>query len=79
MAPTKRKIFLGQVVDWSLGLIAAAGMFFIRCSRTACWPLTALPGVPPAHCAGKSQAFARHPQRELMAVPAQLSNHRRLT
>ncbi len=46
------KIRLWQhLLYWSLALGLAAGAFFFMRQLTACWQLTALPGVPPAYCA----------------------------
>ena len=39
---------------WAFALIAAIGVFFLARRLTACWQLTALPGVPPSYCAVKS-------------------------
>jgi LCP family protein required for cell wall assembly len=39
---------------WAFALIAAIGVFFFVRRLTACWQLTALPGVPPTYCAAKS-------------------------
>jgi LCP family protein required for cell wall assembly len=39
---------------WAFALIAAIGVFFFVHRLTACWQLTALPGVPPSYCATNS-------------------------
>lgn len=39
---------------WTFALIAAIGVFFFVRRLTACWQLTALPGVSPSYCAAKS-------------------------
>jgi hypothetical protein len=52
--PTSQKCSCQQVVYWGFTLIAATGAFFIMRSLTACWQLTALPGVLPSYCAAES-------------------------
>lgn len=39
---------------WAFALIAVIGVFFFVRRLTACWQLTALPGVPPSYCTTKS-------------------------
>ncbi len=39
---------------WALALVAATGAFFFMRHLTACWKLTAIPGVPPSYCAAES-------------------------
>lgn len=43
-----------SIAYWSFALIAAIGTFFLVRRLTACWQLTALPGIPPAYCAAES-------------------------
>lgn len=38
------------IVYWSFALIAAIAAFFLVRRLTACWQLTALPGLPPSYC-----------------------------
>lgn len=38
------------LVFWSCILLLSAGSFFLVRRLTACWQLTALPGIPPAYC-----------------------------
>lgn len=40
-----------QAIFWGLALILAVGLFSPVRRLTACWQLTALPGIPPADCA----------------------------
>lgn len=70
MVQAKRKFSLGQMVYWGLTLIAATGAFFIVRNLTACWQLTALPGLPPAYCAVESsQPSAPSDQMSLPVEP----------
>lgn len=49
---------------WAFALIAAIGVFFFARRLTACWQLTALPGVPPSYCAAKSMPASDLPAFE---------------
>ena len=52
--PTPHKYSWRQVLYWGFTLIAATATFFFVRHMTACWQLTALPGVPPSYCAAES-------------------------
>jgi LCP family protein required for cell wall assembly len=49
---------------WAFALIAAIGVFFFMRRLTACWQLTALPGVSPSYCAAKSMPASDLPAFE---------------
>ena len=42
------------IVFWGVMIVLAVGVFIVVRYLTACWTLTALPGIPPTYCAGKS-------------------------
>jgi polyisoprenyl-teichoic acid--peptidoglycan teichoic acid transferase len=46
---------------WCVALVAAVGLFFFARGLTACWRLTALPGVPPGTCQGARAALPGAP------------------
>jgi LCP family protein required for cell wall assembly len=71
MVQAKRKFSLGQMVYWGFTLIAAIGAFFIIRNLTACWQLTALPGVPPAYCAAESSQPSILPDPDQMSLPVE--------
>ncbi len=60
--PSRRKIGIvgrlkpsaGVAAFWTCGLVISIGAFFLVSHLTACWQLTALPGVPPAYCGATS-------------------------
>ena len=43
-----------QILFWILALVSAVGLFSVVRNLTTCWRLTALPGMPPARCAGEA-------------------------
>jgi LCP family protein required for cell wall assembly len=49
--PHPPKLSVRQIIFWSLSLIFAVVLFFFARQLTACWQLTALPGIPPPYCA----------------------------
>lgn len=60
-----------SVAYWSFALIAAIGTFFLVRRLTACWNLTALPGVPPAYCGTESMKSASLPGSDPSGFPAE--------
>lgn len=50
--PRIRGIGRGQIALWGVALLVAIGVFLFLRGFTACWQLTALPGIPPATCPG---------------------------
>ncbi|HSR21660.1 MAG TPA: LCP family protein, partial [Anaerolineales bacterium] len=42
----------GQVIAWAAGFAVAIALMFVVGGLTACWRLTALPGIPPSACPG---------------------------
>ncbi len=50
--PNFRKIPARTYILWGGAVLAAAGCFLFVRGFTACWELTALPGIAPANCAG---------------------------
>jgi polyisoprenyl-teichoic acid--peptidoglycan teichoic acid transferase len=49
---TGSSISAGVLYFWGLALLLAIGLFFLVRHYTACWQLTALPGIPPEYCKG---------------------------
>jgi LCP family protein required for cell wall assembly len=43
-----------QIIFWGVALVIAVGLFVFASSFTACWQLTALPGMAPASCGGEA-------------------------
>jgi len=43
-----------QIIFWTTALVIAVGLFVFVRDFTICWRLTALPGIPPASCAGEA-------------------------
>src|SRR5512143_117039 len=56
-----------QWILWGVALVAALGLFTFVRGFTACWRLTALPGIPPSSCRGASTSLPGAPP----AVPNQ--------
>ena len=50
-----QKLLWQQVVYWGFTLVVAISVFFCVRNLTACWQLTALPGIPPSYCAPGSE------------------------
>ncbi len=48
-------------IPWAVALIAAVALFLLVRNTTTCWQLTALPGIPPAACAGATTTLLRTP------------------
>ena len=51
-----QKISRQQSIFWTISLILAVATFFFVRNLTACWQLTALPGIPPAYCEAESES-----------------------
>ena len=47
-----RTLSLRRVAAWGIAVVIAVGLFIGIRNLTACWQITALPGVRPASCAG---------------------------
>ncbi len=45
-----RELSVGQIIFWGVSLLIAVVIFFLVRHFTACWQLTALPGIPPSYC-----------------------------
>ena len=50
--PKIPKFSVRQIVFWGVVLVLAIGLFIFAGNFTACWQLTALPGIAPASCGG---------------------------
>jgi len=46
------KSFVRQIVFWDVIMVIAMGLFVFTSEFTACWQLTALPGIAPSSCSG---------------------------
>ncbi len=44
-----------QAIFWGIAALVAVGVFLFMQGFTACWQLTALPGIPPASCSDSGQ------------------------
>ena len=64
-----QKISWQQIVFWSISLILAVTTFFFVRNLTACWKLTALPGVPPTYCDAEFENPASLPALNLEGMP----------
>ena len=61
---TIRRIPAKQWILWGATLVAAVGLFVFARGFTACWRLTALPGIPPSTCAGAGASVPATPSIE---------------
>jgi polyisoprenyl-teichoic acid--peptidoglycan teichoic acid transferase len=50
--PKMPKVSIRQIVFWGVVLVLAVGLLVFARGFTACWQLTALPGIAPASCGG---------------------------
>src|SRR3972149_10306673 len=65
----KKKIAWQQIVFWSISLILSVATFFFVRRLTACWQLTALPGIPPSYCGAESDDPTGLPAPDLAGMP----------
>ena len=65
----KKKIAWQQIVFWSISLILSVATFFFVRRLTACWQLTALPGIPPSYCGAESDDPTGLPAPDLEGMP----------
>jgi LCP family protein required for cell wall assembly len=61
------RLAAGQIFFWSATLVLAIGLFFLVRRLTACWQLTALPGIPPPYC--RSENLPGLPDLNLVSAP----------
>ena len=66
----KKKIAWQQIVFWSISLILSVATFFFVRRLTACWQLTALPGIPPSYCGAESDDPTGLPAPDLKGTPS---------
>ncbi|MCQ3935743.1 MAG: hypothetical protein DPW18_01725 [Chloroflexi bacterium] len=59
------------IVYWSFALIAAIATFFFVRRLTACWQLTALPGIPPSYCSAEPSNPSGLPDPYNVNLPAE--------
>lgn len=64
-----QKIAWLQIVFWSISLILSVSAFFFVRGLTACWQLTALPGIPPSYCGAESNDPTGLPAPDLKGTP----------
>lgn len=62
-------ISAGVLYFWGLALLLAIGLFFLVRHYTACWQLTALPGIPPDYCQSGTRNPAGLPDLEIEDDP----------
>jgi polyisoprenyl-teichoic acid--peptidoglycan teichoic acid transferase len=65
-----QKISRQQIIFWSISLVLAVATFFFVRSLTACWKLTALPGLPPTYCDAEFENPASLPAFNLEGMPS---------
>ena len=64
-----QKIAWQQIVFWGISLILSVATFFFVRRLTACWQLTALPGIPPSYCGAESDDPTGLPAPDLEGMP----------
>ena len=64
-----QKLSVRQIIFWGLTLISAVGLFFFARHLTACWQLTALPGIPPSYCAVPQENSPGMPDLNVEGTP----------
>ena len=67
--PHLQKVSVRQIVFWGFTLIFVVGLFFLVRRLTACWQLTALPGIPPSYCAANLENSPAQPDLNIDSVP----------
>ena len=67
--PYLQKLSVRQIIFWGLTLILVVGLFFFVSRLTACWQLTALPGIPPSYCAANLENSPGIPDLNLEGTP----------
>jgi LCP family protein required for cell wall assembly len=67
--PHLQKLSARQIIFWGLTLIVAVGLFFFASRLTACWQLTALPGIPPSYCAANLENSPGVPDLNIEGAP----------
>jgi polyisoprenyl-teichoic acid--peptidoglycan teichoic acid transferase len=65
----KKKIAWQKIVFWSISLILSVATFLFVRRLTACWQLTALPGIPPSYCGAESDDPTGLPAPDLEGTP----------
>lgn len=58
-----------QIIFWGLTLILTVGLSFLVRRFTACWQLTALPGIPPSYCAANLENSPSMPDLNIENAP----------
>lgn len=66
----QKKIAWQRIVFWSISLILSVATFFFMRRLTACWQLTALPGIPPSYCGAESDEPTALPATDLEGTPS---------
>ena len=67
--PHPQKLSVRQIIFWGLALIFVVGVFFFVRRLTACWQLTALPGIPPSYCAVSVENSPGIPDLNIKGTP----------
>ena len=67
--PHLQKLSVRQIIFWGLTLILVVGLFFLVRRLTACWQLTALPGIPPSYCAATLEVSSSTPDLNIEGTP----------
>lgn len=67
--PNHQKFSVRQIIFWGVMLVMAISFFFFVRRLTACWQLTALPGIPPSYCTGNLENPQSIPDLNVEGVP----------
>ena len=67
--PHRQKLSVRQIIFLGLTLIFVVGLFFFVRRLTACWQLTALPGIPPSYCAAQLENSPGIPDLNINSTP----------
>ncbi len=70
--PEPRKISVRAVIFWGVAVAVAIGAFLFMQQFTACWQLTALPGMRPSWCAGAPTVYGSTPDVNAKGTPVAL-------
>jgi LCP family protein required for cell wall assembly len=70
--PHLQKLSVRQIMFWGLILIFAIGIFFFVRHLTACWQLTALPGISPSYCAANLEILPGIPDLHIAGAQIEM-------
>src|SRR5512146_3104083 len=64
-----RKFPVRSIILWGVAAALAVGAFLFMQQFTACWQLTALPGMRPSTCPGAPTAYGSTPEVNAKGTP----------